>query len=99
MPSPSSEEVWERRRIVARTPAVHTFDDGTGVRGVDIRVCAGEIRALVALNGSGGADWTTCRHLVDYPAGLPRADSGDVSLWPNLTGGEAIDLLSSMHAT
>jgi ABC-2 type transport system ATP-binding protein len=32
---------------------VRTFDDGTGVRGVDISVAAGEIHALVGLNGAG----------------------------------------------
>ena len=32
---------------------VRTFDDGTGVRGVDISVDAGEIHALVGLNGAG----------------------------------------------
>ncbi len=32
---------------------VRTFDDGTGVRGVDIWVAPGEIHALVGLNGAG----------------------------------------------
>ena len=32
---------------------VRTFDDGTGVRGVDIWVDPGEIHALVGLNGAG----------------------------------------------
>ncbi len=32
---------------------VRTFDDGTGVRGVDICVAPGEIHALVGLNGAG----------------------------------------------
>ena len=30
-----------------------TFDDGTGIRGVDIWVAAGEVHALVGLNGAG----------------------------------------------
>ncbi|TCC08521.1 ABC transporter ATP-binding protein [Kribbella soli] len=32
---------------------VRTFDDGTGIRGVDIWVAPGEIHALVGLNGAG----------------------------------------------
>ncbi|WP_329001067.1 ABC transporter ATP-binding protein [Kribbella sp. NBC_00709] len=32
---------------------IRTFDDGTGVRGVDIWVAPGEIHALVGLNGAG----------------------------------------------
>ena len=32
---------------------IRTFDDGTGIRGVDVWVAAGEIHALVGLNGAG----------------------------------------------
>jgi ABC-2 type transport system ATP-binding protein len=32
---------------------IRTFDDGTGVRGVDLTVAPGEIHALVGLNGAG----------------------------------------------
>jgi ABC-2 type transport system ATP-binding protein len=32
---------------------IRTFDDGTGIRGVDIRVTPGEVHALVGLNGAG----------------------------------------------
>jgi ABC-2 type transport system ATP-binding protein len=32
---------------------IRTFDDGTGIRGVDLRVAPGEVHALVGLNGAG----------------------------------------------
>jgi len=32
---------------------IRTFDDGTGIRGVDIKVAPGEVHALVGLNGAG----------------------------------------------
>jgi len=42
---------------------VRTFDDGTGVRGLDIWVAPGEIHALVGLNGAGKS--TLMRLLLD----------------------------------
>ncbi|WP_406054470.1 ABC transporter ATP-binding protein [Kribbella sp. NBC_00889] len=40
-------------RAVEAQGLIRTFDDGTGVRGVDLTVAPGEIHALVGLNGAG----------------------------------------------
>ena len=40
-------------RVLDAGGLIRTFDDGTGVRGVDIWVAPGEIHALVGLNGAG----------------------------------------------
>ncbi|TCC37492.1 ABC transporter ATP-binding protein [Kribbella capetownensis] len=53
---------------------VRTFDDGTGVRGVDIRVAPGEIHALVGLNGAGKS--TLMRLLL----GMLKPDRGTVAI-------------------
>ncbi|NIK59230.1 ATP-binding cassette domain-containing protein [Kribbella shirazensis] len=53
---------------------VRTYDDGTGVRGVDIRVAAGEIHALVGLNGAGKT--TLMRLLLD----MLKPTSGTVTI-------------------
>jgi len=38
---------------VAAAGLVRTFDDGTGVRGADLKIAPGQIHALVGLNGAG----------------------------------------------
>lgn len=53
---------------------VRTFDDGTGIRGVDIRVEPGEIHALVGLNGAGK---TTLMRLL---LGMLRPTTGTVTI-------------------
>ncbi|MEU4293149.1 ATP-binding cassette domain-containing protein [Kribbella sp. NPDC026596] len=53
---------------------MRTFDDGTGVRGVDIRVAPGEIHALVGLNGAGKS--TLMRLLL----GMLKPDRGTVTI-------------------
>jgi len=52
-----------------------------------LRIDAGEVRLL------GGDPWSDVRTLHSRLAYVP----GDVSLWPNLTGGEVIDLLSRLQ--
>src|SRR5918992_4912601 len=52
-----------------------------------LRATAGEVRLL------GGDPWTDAVALHRRLAYVP----GDVSLWPNLTGGEAIDLLGRLR--
>ncbi|MGW5192795.1 ABC transporter ATP-binding protein [Kribbella sp. NPDC004138] len=59
---------------VAAHGLVRTFDDGTGVRGVDIRVAPGEIHALVGLNGAGKS--TLMRLLL----GMLKPDRGAVTI-------------------
>lgn len=53
---------------------VRTFDDGTGVRGVDLQVAPGEIHALVGLNGAGK---TTLMRLL---LGMLKPTSGTVTI-------------------
>lgn len=86
------------------------------LKGLDLRVPAGEVHAFLGPNGSGKT--TTLRLLL----GLLRSDGGtmtvlgldpwrdtatlhrrlayvpgDVALWPNLTGGEVIDMLGHLR--
>lgn len=53
---------------------VRTFDDGTGVRGIDLQVASGEIHALVGLNGAGK---TTLMRLL---LGMLKPTSGTVTI-------------------
>ncbi|MEV0284818.1 MULTISPECIES: ABC transporter ATP-binding protein [unclassified Kribbella] len=53
---------------------VRTFDDGTGIRGVDISVAPGEVHALVGLNGAGKS--TLMRLLL----GMLKPEAGTIAL-------------------
>ncbi|WP_112239262.1 ABC transporter ATP-binding protein [Kribbella monticola] len=53
---------------------IRTFDDGTGVRGVDISVARAEIHALVGLNGAGKS--TLMRLLL----GMLRPTAGTITI-------------------
>ncbi len=53
---------------------IRTFDDGTGIRGVDVSVAAGEVHALVGLNGAGKS--TLLRLLL----GMLRPATGTVTI-------------------
>ncbi|MEV0787869.1 ATP-binding cassette domain-containing protein [Kribbella sp. NPDC050459] len=59
---------------VAAHDLMRTFDDGTGIRGVDINVAPGEIHALVGLNGAGKS--TLMRLLL----GMLKPDRGAVTI-------------------
>jgi ABC-2 type transport system ATP-binding protein len=81
--------------LVVRTGEVHGFlgPNGAG-KSTTIRVLLGLLRAdageRVLL---GGDPWTDASRLHRRLAYVP----GDVSLWPNLTGGEVIDLLGRLR--
>jgi len=83
-----------------------SFGKFQALTGLDLTVRKGEVHGFLGPNGSGKS--TTVRVLL----GLLRADGGsarvlgkdpwrdvpgDVSLWPSMTGGEAIDLLGSLR--
>ncbi len=95
---------------------VKRFGPTRALKGLDLRVAAGEVHGLLGPNGAGKT--TTIRILL----GLLRADAGtvrvlggdawrdgvelhrrlayvpgEVHLWPNLTGGEVIDLLGALR--
>src|SRR6187200_1196049 len=76
---------------------VKTFGDFRALDGLDLTVRTGEVHGFLGPNGSGKS--TTIRVLL----GLLRATAGearlpgDVNLWPQLTGGEVIDLLSRLR--
>src|SRR5918992_254365 len=81
--------------LTVRTGEVHGFlgPNGAG-KSTTIRVLLGLLRA----NGGeatllGGDPWADAVALHRRLAYVP----GDVSLWPNLTGGEAIDLLGRLR--
>ena len=78
------------------TGEVHGFLGPNGARGktTTIRILLGLLRAdggSVALLG--GDPWTQATELHRRLAYVP----GDVSLWPNFTGGEVIDLLGRLR--
>jgi ABC-2 type transport system ATP-binding protein len=83
-----------------------TFGRTVALDSLDLHVTRGEVHGFLGPNGAGKS--TTLRILL----GILRADSGtartegrtayvpgDVSLWPTLSGGEAIDLLGRLHGT
>ncbi|MER7888690.1 ABC transporter ATP-binding protein [Micromonospora sp. NPDC094482] len=77
------------------TGEVHGFlgPNGSG-KSTTIRVLLGLLRADAGtINLLGGDPW---RHAVDLHRRLAYVP-GDVNLWPNLTGGEAIDLFGSLR--
>jgi ABC-2 type transport system ATP-binding protein len=81
--------------LVVRTGEVHGFlgPNGAG-KSTTIRILLGLMRAdsgIVRLLG--GDPWTQATVLHRRLAYVP----GDVTLWPNLTGGEVIDLLGRLR--
>jgi polyether ionophore transport system ATP-binding protein len=74
-----------------------SFGQTRALDGLDLTVAAGEVHGFLGPNGAGKT--TTIRILL----GLLRADGGtaallgDVTLWPNLSGGEIIDLLGRLR--
>ena len=77
------------------TGEVHGFlgPNGAG-KSTTIRVLLGLLRADAGTASVlGGDPWRDAVDLHRHLAYVP----GDVSLWPNLTGGEAIDLLGSLR--
>src|SRR3989475_1418799 len=81
--------------LSVRTGEVHGFlgPNGAG-KTTTIRVLLGLIRADAgAATLLGGDPWTEATTLHRRLAYVP----GDVTLWPNLTGGEVIDLLGRLR--
>src|SRR5690349_14354780 len=88
---------------IAVSGLVKTFGATRALDGLDLEVATGEVHGFLGPNGSGKS--TTIRVLL----GLLRPDSGavrhrrlayvpgDVTLWPQITGGEAIDLLGRLR--
>jgi ABC-2 type transport system ATP-binding protein len=77
------------------TGEVHGFlgPNGSG-KSTTIRILLGLVRADAGdITLLGGDPWRAAARLHRRVAYVP----GDVSLWPNLTGGEAIDLLSRLR--
>jgi ABC-2 type transport system ATP-binding protein len=77
------------------TGEVHGFlgPNGAG-KSTTIRILLGLVRADAGdITLLGGDPWRDAAQLHRHVAYVP----GDVSLWPNLTGGEAIDLLSRLR--
>jgi ABC-2 type transport system ATP-binding protein len=79
-----------------------SFGRTRALDGLDLTVSTGEVHGFLGPNGAGKS--TTLRVLL----GLLRADAGtvrllggdpwrDVTLWPNLSGGEVIDLLGRLR--
>src|SRR5579864_8921511 len=81
-----------------------SFGRTRALDGLDLTVATGEVHGFLGPNGAGKT--TTIRILL----GLLRADGGtatlhrrlayvpgDVTLWPNLSGGEIIDLLGRLR--
>jgi ABC-2 type transport system ATP-binding protein len=93
------------------TGLVKTFGPTRALDGLDLAVEEGEVHGFLGPNGSGKS--TTIRVLLGLlrqnggearlfgdAATLHRRLAyvpGDVNLWPNLTGGEVIDLLGSLR--
>ncbi len=81
--------------LVVRTGEVHGFlgPNGAG-KSTTIRILLGLMRADAGtVSLLGGDPWTDATALHRRLAYVP----GDVTLWPNLTGGEVIDLLGRMR--
>jgi ABC-2 type transport system ATP-binding protein len=81
--------------LAVRVGEVHGFlgPNGSG-KSTTIRVLLGLLRADAgATTVLGGDPWREAVELHRRLAYVP----GDVSLWPNLTGGEAIDLIGSLR--
>jgi ABC-2 type transport system ATP-binding protein len=81
--------------LTVRTGEVHGFlgPNGAG-KTTTIRILLGLIRATAGTARLlGGDPWTDATALHRRLAYVP----GDVTLWPNLTGGEVIDLLGRMR--
>lgn len=78
-----------------RTGEVHGFlgPNGAG-KSTTIRILLGELRRTSGQVSVLGLDpWTDAVALHRRTAYVP----GDVELWPNLTGGETLDLLTRLH--
>ena len=81
--------------LTVRTGEVHGFlgPNGSG-KSTTIRVLLGLLRADAGeIHLLGGNPWTDATSLHRRLAYVP----GDVSLWPNLSGGEVIDLLGRLR--
>src|SRR5665647_187901 len=87
-----------------------SFGSVHALRGLDLTVPAGQVTGFLGPNGSGKS--TTIRILLGLlrADGGRGADAvrlhrsiayvpGDVTLWPNLTGGEAIDILARLSGS
>jgi ABC-2 type transport system ATP-binding protein len=75
---------------------VKTFGTTRALDGLDLEVREGEVHGFLGPNGVtllGGDPWSDAVALHRRLAYVP----GDVSLWPNLSGGEAIDLLARLR--
>ncbi|MDV6013534.1 ABC transporter ATP-binding protein [Haloechinothrix sp. LS1_15] len=85
----------DRLELTVRTGEVHGFlgPNGAG-KSTTIRILLGLLRADSGhAEVLGGDPWRDAVHLHRRLAYVP----GDVSLWPNLTGGEAIDLFARLR--
>src|SRR6202046_5796631 len=81
--------------LTVREGEVHGFlgPNGAG-KSTTIRVLLGVVKAdSGTVRLLGGDPWTDAVDLHRHIAYVP----GDVTLWPNLTGGETIDLLARMR--
>ncbi len=81
--------------LEVRTGEVHGFlgPNGSG-KSTTIRILLGLLRADAGqVRLLGGDPWTSAAELHRRLAYVP----GEVSLWPNLTGGEVIDLLARLR--
>src|SRR5215831_4014896 len=67
---------------------VKSFGQTRALDGLDLTVAHGEVHGFLGPNGAGEA--TTLHRRIAY---VP----GDVTLWPNLSGGEVIDLLGRLR--
>src|SRR5699024_936580 len=88
-------QALDKLDLTVRTGQVAGFlgPNGSG-RSTTIRVLLGLLRAdSGSLRLLGGDPWTEAVSLHRRLAYVP----GDVSLWPNLTGGQAIDLLGRLR--